>query len=368
MTTPRHQTILTVGNRTLLLTTIIGISLLLLNPLPIHAASSSASATRSRRSSLPLNNHRQLSRRRFDKPFLIHSSGDTDAPLLQSSNDKLLERLRGGALLGGNKQASSDDHNKSLSRTSSQEVSANNSKNRAVKIGATAVTIFAIILSILHWDTLKSFFDKDKFRKAIIQRLNDIASKGNKGLLMYTFGFIFWEVCGLPTMVVETAAGMAFGFRHGLLGSFVGKTCGSMLAFTLGRTLLSNIVGKKMKESSSFGLIERGVAKNPMLSALVIRYSPFPELIKNYGLSVTKPVTYLMFLVAIIIHGFPFSILWAALGNDSSLRLRASEVGETMAANVILNGLVVFVTIFGFVVSPAVTGWWIADLNREKVD
>ena len=102
-----------------------------------------------------------------------------------------------------------------------------------------------------------------------------------------------------------------------------------------------------------------------MLAALVIRYSPFPEFVKNFSLSMTKPISYPMFVLAIIIHGLPFSLLWAALGNDSSLRLRASEAGETMGANVVLNGLLLFVTIFGFVVSPALTGWWFASLKDE---
>ncbi|KAL7426329.1 hypothetical protein ACHAXM_000394 [Skeletonema potamos] len=244
-----------------------------------------------------------------------------------------------------------------------------NNKNAAItRKSITISSIIAIIatLSFLHWETIQTFFDREKFRTAIIQTLNDIASKGHQGLFLYAFGFMFWECCGLPTSVVETAAGMAFGFRGGVVGSFVGKTCGSLLAFTLGRTLLSNVVGKKMEENDIFGLVERGVERHPVKSALILRYSPFPQLIKNFALSLTKPVTWPIFLLAITIHGFPFSLLWAALGNDSSMRLRASEMGETMAANVVLNSLLIFVTVFGFVVSPAITGWWLADLRKES--
>jgi hypothetical protein len=46
------------------------------------------------------------------------------------------------------------------------------------------------------------------------------------------------------------------------------------------------------------------------------------------------------------------------------MRLRASEMGESMTTNVVLNSILVFVTIFGFVVSPAITGWWLADLRK----
>ena len=262
---------------------------------------------------------------------------------------KQLEVLRGG-----------DSKN-----ASSRDSSNNNNNNVVIRNTITATGLICITtLTYLHWGTIKTLFNREKFRTAIIQTLNDVASQGHRGLLLYTIGFVFWECCGLPTSVVETAAGMAFGFHKGLLGSFIGKTCGSILAFTLGRTLLSDVVGRKMDENETFGLIQEGVQKKPFQSALILRYSPFPQLIKNFALSITKPVTFPIFIVAISIHGFPFSLLWAALGHDSSMRLRASEMGESMTTNVVLNSILVFVTIFGFVVSPAITGWWLADLRK----
>ncbi len=244
-------------------------------------------------------------------------------------------------------------------------------EKNAVKIGASITIVSAaVLLSYLKLDTLKTilttFFDREKLRKNIIQTLNEVAEQGHRGLLTYTVGFCFWEVCGLPTSIVETAAGMAFGFKQGLLGSFIGKTLGSITAFLLGRTLLSRVVQNIMEENETLQLIDQSVARHPVKSALIVRYSVFPQLIKNFGLSLTKPVSLPIFIAAIVIHGFPFSLLWAALGNDSLMRLRASELGEPMAANIVLNLSLVFVTFFGFVVSPAVTGWWLADVRKES--
>mmetsp|Transcript_6846 Transcript_6846/g.11517 ORF Transcript_6846/g.11517 Transcript_6846/m.11517 type:complete len:339 (-) Transcript_6846:147-1163(-) len=289
---------------------------------------------------------------------------------LHLKNDQLqlqqLGQFRGGALFTS-KSNNNNDQEDDLLVLSTRN---NNNNNNAAAIAKSVITTTSVIaiatFSFLHWDKIQAFFDREKFRTAIIQTLNDIASKGNKGLFLYAVGFMLWECCGLPTSVVETAAAMAFGFKGGLIGSFVGKTCGSLLAFTLGRTLLSNVVGEKMEENDLFGLVERGVQRHPVKSSLIVRYSPFPQLIKNFALSLTKPVTFPIFLLAISIHGFPFSLLWAALGNDSSMRLRASEMGETMAANLVLNSLLIFVTVFGFVVSPAITGWWLADLRKES--
>lgn len=285
---------------------------------------------------------------KLNRPSFVHINND-------------LTQCRGGALFTNN------DNNNNQQELLPSSQTYNNNKASTIKSILTTTSILTIAtLSYLHRDTIQTFFDREKFRTAIIQTLNNIASKGHKGLLLYAVGFMFWECCGLPTSVVETAAGMAFGFKDGLIGSFVGKTCGSLLAFTLGRTLLSSVVGEKMEENDIFGLVERGVQRHPIRSSLIVRYSPFPQLIKNFALSLTTPVTFPIFLLAISIHGLPFSLLWAALGNDSSLRLRASEVGETMAANVVLNSLLIFVTVFGFVVSPAITGWWLADLRKES--
>ena len=324
--------------RKLMLLLIIGI---LLSP-----ANASPSSTHI---SLP----RSASKQHLNRPFAL---------LTNDFDVQQLERWRGG---GTSFSSKSNNINQEL-------VSSKSSNNNAAVLTATGIIAIAA-LSVLEWDlispcweTIKTFFDREKFRAGIIQTLNDIASKGHKGLFVYAFGFMFWECCGLPTSVVETAAGMAFGFREGLLGSFAGKTCGSILAFLLGRTLLSEAVGNKMETNDTFGLIARGIERHPIKSALILRYSPFPQLVKNFALSITKPVTLPIFLLTISIHGFPFSLLWAALGNDSSMRLRASETGESIATNVVLNSLLVFVTTFGFVVSPAITGWWLADLRKES--
>ena len=270
--------------------------------------------------------------------------------------DGRLETLRGGAL---STEQPRHTKGKPASSVKLRKILSN--------IGVTPIIAALVVLTLVHHrETIQSCFDGGKFRAAIIRQLNNIASKGNVGLLIYTCGFVFWEACGLPTAVVEPAAGMAFGFQRGLWGSFVGKSAGSLLAFALGRTQLSHVVEEKMGQNEKFTLIERGVARHPLRSALVVRYSPFPELVKNFALSVTPPVTYPLFATAIAIHGLPFSILWAALGHDGNLRLRAAEEGETMPANRVLRGLLAFVTFFGFVVSPALTGWWLADVGREK--
>ncbi|KAL7477513.1 hypothetical protein ACHAW6_003321 [Cyclotella cf. meneghiniana] len=277
-----------------------------------------------------------------------------------SFNRSLIHQLRGGAI--SQRQSNSPAPKPQQPKSNRTNVTA---------ITATVFLAFTILISILNWETLllslSTFFDKEKFRTSILSTLNSISARGTRGLITYTLGFILWETFGLPTSVVETAAGMAFGFQRGLVGSFVGKTTGSILAFLLGRTLCRSFVEQTLRQNETLELINAGVARHPMRTAFIVRYSVFPQLVKNYGLSITRPVSLPIFILAIVVHGLPFSILWAALGHDSSLRLRAEEGGgETLEVNWVLNGCLVFVTVFGFVVSPVVTGWWLADLKRDK--
>ena len=236
---------------------------------------------------------------------------------------------------------------------------------------ASLVAAVALLSAICNRDALASslscILDPSEFRARIVRAMGGAASLGDAGLALYAVAFALWEVCGLPTSVVETAAGMAFGRKRGLAGSFAGKTCGSCLAFALGRTLLSGAVSSRVGGSEPFDSIVRGAARNPARTAFVVRYSVFPQAVKNFGMALTTPVSFPVFLLSIVVHGLPFSTLWAALGDDAGSRLRASESGDggEIPANIVLNGLLAFVTVFGFVVSPAITGLWLADLHRE---
>jgi hypothetical protein len=166
-------------------------------------------------------------------------------------NRDIIGQLKGGAI--SNRQTKSLNEQKP------------NQSNNILTITSIAVVSLTVLFSVLNWETLvlslSTFFDRKKIRKSIFDTLNSISAKGTRGLLLYTFGFIFWETCGLPTSVVETAAGMAFAFSNALLCSFVGKTLGSILAFTLGRSLCHSFVKKQLQDNEVLELMEKSVAR-----------------------------------------------------------------------------------------------------------
>ena len=279
----------------------------------------------------------------------------------QSDKQSTKDRRRGSVTVKVMASQDDDDGNNNMTKMNMNDINNTNKNGNAMTRSISIISLLAIaILGIINRDNISSSLSK----ASIIHKMNNIASHGNAGLVLYACGFAIWEVCGLPTSIVESAAGMAFGLRRGLLGSFVGKSCGSCIAFALGRTLLSNVVSRRMEGTEPYETVVRGAARNPIRAAFVVRYSVFPQLVKNFGMSLCRPVSFSTFFLSIMVHGFPFSLLWAALGQDAGLRLRASEAGMEMAANILLNGLLAFVTVFGFVVSPTITGLWLADLRK----
>jgi uncharacterized membrane protein YdjX (TVP38/TMEM64 family) len=214
---------------------------------------------------------------------------------------------------------------KGAANASFPKIGAMGGNNAKVAI-ASLVAAVALLSAIRDRDA--RLLDPAEFRAWIVRTMGGVASLGDAGLVLYALGFALWEVCGLPTSVVETAAGMAFGRGRGLAGSFAGKTCGSCLAFALGRTLLSDVVSSRVGGSEPFDSIVRGAARNPVRTAFVVRYSVFPQAVKNFGMALTTPVSFPVFLLSIVVHGLPFSTLWAALGDDAGSRLRASESGD----------------------------------------
>ena len=132
----------------------------------------------------------------------------------------------------------------------------------------------------------------------------------------------------------------AFGVKRGIIANAVGKISGALVAFMIGRFLLYEWVSKKLdqkdadgnKSNEIFNLIESSFESNPIGVALIWRFSPLPEFIKNFGLSAIPGLKLRHFFVAVVLHGFPFTCLWTVLGNETSMVLRgiASEPSKVL--------------------------------------
>lgn len=220
-----------------------------------------------------------------------------------------------------------------------------------------ATLTFFVILAVKNKDSII----KLNLKGMLAEKLDKLANLGTPGLVIYALSFWAWEIIFGVTAPVETAAGMAFGLKNGIIVNAIGKTSGAITAFLIGRYVLIDYVNAKLKGNEYMDLIKHSITSNPILVAIIWRFSFLPEFMKNFGLSVLPLKTW-QFAVAVFLHGFPFTVLWTFIGKEMGLVLR----GVLMKPSKILKFLVGGVYVFGFLISPTLVGLWIKGLKDEQ--
>ena len=108
-------------------------------------------------------------------------------------------------------------------------------------------------------------------------------------------------------------------------------------------------------------LVQESIQENPVRVALIWRFSFLPEQIKTFGLSVL-PVSLLHYVTAVVLHGFPFTCLWTAMGAEAGALAR----GTVTTPSNVFKVLVVGIQIFGFFISPTMVGLWVKSLKDRQ--
>jgi uncharacterized membrane protein YdjX (TVP38/TMEM64 family) len=166
---------------------------------------------------------------------------------------------------------------------------------------------------------------------ALLPHLDRLREIGNLGYLIYAVTLFLWTLTVGMTTFVETAAGMAFGTKVGIPLNALGKIGGALAQFGLGRTVLKESVqkSKRIRDNPIMNAVQSRVRQAPLQVALMIRFAPLPEFIKNFGLSVLD-ITSQKFSLAVMLHGFPFTCLWTYLGSEATRILHGGLPSQTM--------------------------------------
>lgn len=238
------------------------------------------------------------------------------------------------------------------------EVSTNKTQVNIKVVSFAIITSLAIAI-MLNRRAIVAF----NFKKELTCSLDNLASLGNRGLIIYTIAFLIWEIFVGVTTPVETAAGMAFGVKKGIIANVIGKTGGAICAFLLGRYVLKDFVKQKLQGNEYMDLVQDSIVKNPLRVSLIWRFSFFPEQVKCFGLAVL-PVKLWQYILAVLIHGVPFTLLWTVLGNEMGLIVRGTIAKPTKVLKILIGG----VYLFGFFISPSLVGMWIKGLRDAKLE
>jgi uncharacterized membrane protein YdjX (TVP38/TMEM64 family) len=233
-----------------------------------------------------------------------------------------------------------------------------------VKIAVTTGAVVTVAWAgWVYRASLAEIFNKDKIQAKTLEILHNLDGLPKiQSYTTYALGMAIWEVGGLSTIPVETAAGMVFGWQ-GCLLSAGGKLLGAVIAFLLGRHgPLATWVQQKLKSNSFLQLVEESTGSNPLKVAFLIKLSCFPETIKNYGSAILFSIKLWMFTVATIIHGGTFSALWTYLGVDAAKRL----ADPSHPSDPRLQFLLVLAMINGVIVSPLAMAYWVRSLKATS--
>jgi uncharacterized membrane protein YdjX (TVP38/TMEM64 family) len=216
--------------------------------------------------------------------------------------------------------------------------------------------------------------DKERIQQTTLDLLQSVqpppdASRTAQWLsyAQYVVGMALWECIGLSTIPVETAAAMVWGWPGGAL-SCGGKLLGASLAFGLGRTLLAQRIRQRVRQgNSALALLLSSHADGtvplhpPLVTAFYMKFSCFPEGIKNFGSACIPSLRYWMFLLVTLLHGGFFSGIWTWLGVDAAARLRDA----TLPTSGSLQAALAVALLIGVVLTPLLMASWLRDLQRH---
>lgn len=65
-------------------------------------------------------------------------------------------------------------------------------------------------------------------------------------------------------------------------------------------------------------------------------------------------------ILAILLHGLPFTVLWSCVGNDAAIVARGGN------ASVWLPKIFAAIQLIGLFVTPTLFGWWLKGLEKTE--
>jgi len=195
----------------------------------------------------------------------------------------------------------------------------------------------------------------------LVRTLEHLHGAGYRGVVVYMLVFLVWNMTIGISTPVETAAGMAFGPLTGILASGTSKFLAAFLIF-----LLARYKYKAQAEQHLFNKYEllhwmqQDAREHPFRVALVCRFAPLPELIKNGGMGVL-PIQLKWYVTSLLVHGLSFTCLWTYLGYES-VRVLTHHIPPSTTLKYLLTAA----TWIGGT-APVVIGVWLRRLQTQAV-
>ena len=205
-------------------------------------------------------------------------------------------------------------------------VAAVNHRKFIFSAAALLLSLFGAPSSCTASNILSNIPSRGDIQSSLVTLLDRLAHSGINGMIIYTLSFMIWTITIGVTTPIETAAGMAFPLRRAIPLSAMGKIGGAFVQYTLAKYLFRDYARKKMKDNKWMSKIEASFKHHPYRVALIWRFSPLPEFVKNIGPALVPTLRTPYQILAILSHGLPFTLLWSVIGNEAAVVARGVRV------------------------------------------
>jgi uncharacterized membrane protein YdjX (TVP38/TMEM64 family) len=172
----------------------------------------------------------------------------------------------------------------------------------------------------------------DPLKEGLASFLGWAANLGPLGAVSLGAGYIIAVVFFFPASILTLGAGFAFGVLWGTVIVSIASTLGATLSFILGRTLLREMIEKKVSGNPKFSAVDDAVKEHGFKIVMLTRLSPaFPFNLLNYMYGLTN-VRLRDYFFASWIGMFPGTVMYVYLGSAAQ-NLAAIAAGDVEGGN-----------------------------------
>ncbi len=265
-----------------------------------------------------------------------------------------------------------------------EKLLSNSTQRGKLIVSASKITLsslFGLIIIKNIYENRSNFPSKEEIQNYAFDFATKIKGKGDIGIIYFIFTLACFEIFGISTCPVEISGGFVYGIQKGFIINLLGKLSGAFTAFLVGRHFLSSGIRSKVltnentttnarkgknetatkKSTEIINLVQSCISEEPFTTALVLRYSMFPQLIKNLILSVLEPIDWKLFLLVTSLQVTPFTLLFTCLGFDSAQRILSPD----LQTNYILSACFIVSSIYGIFGGTTVTALWYHNKTKK---
>jgi uncharacterized membrane protein YdjX (TVP38/TMEM64 family) len=171
-----------------------------------------------------------------------------------------------------------------------------------------------VILATLALAAAVALLAASPWRAALEALAGWARAAGPAGPAAFAAAYAAGSVLALPVWPLTVVAGVAYGAWGGFALALPAGTLGASLAFLAGRTLLRQVVTRRVAADPRLAALDEEVSQRGAFLVLLLRLSPLaPYNVVNYALSASR-IGLVPFAAASLAGMAPITFAWAWVG------------------------------------------------------